>query len=342
MHKILKDLKCDRIMKVLVTGAFGNVGESVLLALFEKEHEITCFDMKTKKTENKSENLLKIHPFSIIWGDITKIEDVKRALEGVDCVIHLAAIIPPLSENKAELAKRVNIDGTKILIQAARELDPQPRFIFTSSISTHGPRMHLAPPIKASDPQRSTDNYTHTKIECEKMLKESDLPWVIFRLAAVPPVRLEYDMSTVYLLFDMPLEQRVEFVHTRDVGRACANAVTADVIHKILLIGGGKESQMLNREFLTKTMEAYGLAMPPDVAFKVPKNDDDWFYTDWMDTEESQRLLQFQTINFNEFIEQMKKELGWKRTLLRLVSPIARWFLTRKSPYLEENKKKLE
>lgn len=332
-------------MKVLVTGAFGNVGESALLALFEKDHEITCFDIKNKKNEKTVNDLLKIKSFNTIWGDITNIENVKNAVKGIDCIIHLAAIIPALSELKPDLTKRVNIDGTRNLIEAAKELDPQPRFIFTSSISTHGPCMHKSPPRRADEELNPTDNYTRSKVECEKMLKESGLPWIIFRLAAVPPVKIKFDRSMfdlVSVLYDMPLEQRVEFVHTHDVGLACANAVTADAIHKILLIGGGKESQLLCRDFLSKTLDAYGMSLPSDLAFKVPKNDDDWFYTDWMDTEESQRLLQYQTISFDEFINKVRKDLGRKRSFFKLVSPIARWYLKRKSPYLKENKENLK
>ena len=327
-------------MKIFLTGAFGNIGESALLALFEKEYKITCFDLKTKRNEKKSKNLLKIKSFDVMWGDITDIEDVKSALKDIDCIIHLAAIIPPLSEENPNLVRRVNVDGTKNLIKVARELDPQPRFIFTSSISAHGPRMNSPPPRSADEQLNPTDNYTHSKVECEKMLKESGLPWVIFRLGAATPLGLDTSLSS--LLYDVPLEQRVEFVHTRDVGLACANAVTADVIHKILLIGGGKESQILGRDFFGKTLAAYGLAMPPDVAFKIPKNDDDWYYTDWMDTEESQRLLQYQNFSFEEFILEIKEKMGWKRYLFKLMSPIARWFLTRNSPNLKENKEKLE
>ncbi len=332
-------------MKVIVTGAFGNVGESALLALFETEHEITCFDIKTKRNEKLTKKLLEKGQFKVIWGDITNINDVKNALKDKDCVIHLAAIIPQTSEEKPALTKRVNIDGTRNLIEVARELDPQPRFIFTSSISTHGPRMNSPPPRRADEELNPTDNYTRSKVECEKMLKESGLPWVIFRLAAVPPVKMEFNrnmFSLVKVLYDMPLEQRVEFVYTKDVGIALANAVTADAIHKTLLIGGGKESQMLARDFLSKTLGAYGLKMPTDLAFKIPKNDDDWFYTDWMDTEESQRILQFQNVSFNDFLEKTKNELGWKKYLLKLVGPIASWYIKRSSPYLKENKKNLK
>ena len=332
-------------MKVIVTGAFGNVGESALLALLDREYEITCFDIKTKRNEKLSKKLLEKGPFKVIWGDITNIEDVKNALKDKDCIIHLAAIIPQMSEEKPELTKRVNIDGTRNLIEAAQELDHQPRFIFTSSISTHGPCMHRDPPRRADEELNPSDNYTSSKVECEKMLRESNLPWVIFRLAAVPPIKLELNRTMFAMartLFDMPLEQRVEFVYTKDVGIALASAVTADAIHKTLLIGGGKESQMLARDFLSRTLGAYGLKMLPDIAFKIPKNDDDWFYTDWMDTEESQRILQFQNVSFDDFLEKTKKDLGKKKYLLKLVSPIAYWYLKRSSPYLKENKKNLE
>ncbi|NHI94590.1 MAG: NAD(P)-dependent oxidoreductase [Candidatus Lokiarchaeota archaeon] len=338
-QKVLKTLKKNKIMKVFVTGAFGNVGESALIALFKKGYDVTCFDIKNKNNQKKAEELSKIGSFKTIWGDITKIEDVKNSLIDFECIIHLAAIIPPVSEDKPDLARRVNIDGTRNLIEVAQEINPQPRFIFTSSISTHGPRMADPPPRKADETLKPTDNYTHSKVECEKMIKESTLPWIIFRLAAVPPFKIDLNMAKV--LFDMPLEQRVEFVHTRDVGTALANAVTAEAIHKILLIGGGKECQMLNRVFLTKTLEAFGIKLPSDMAFKLPKTDNDWFYTDWMDTEESQRLLNFQNTTYDEYIKEMKMRLGWKRFFIKLVSPIARWYLTRSSPYLKENKKNL-
>ena len=140
----------------------------------------------------------------------------------------------------------------------------------------------------------------------------------------------------------MPLDQRIEFVHTRDVGEACANAVTADTVNKTLLIGGGKEAQMLQRDFIERILGIMGLELPPESAFKKPMNDDEWFYTDWMDTEESQRILQYQNVSFDDFLEITKKDLGRKKYLIKLVGPIAQWYIKRSSPYYKENKKKLE
>ncbi|MHA1785009.1 MAG: NAD-dependent epimerase/dehydratase family protein [Candidatus Helarchaeota archaeon] len=325
-------------MKVYLTGAFGNIGESALLALLKLGHEVTCFDIQTPRNEKKMNELLKVGKFNTIWGDITNIETISNALLGNECIIHLAAIIPPFSEKNPELTRRVNIEGTKNLITVASGLEPKPKFIFTSSISVHGPRMNSPPPRKADEELNPTDQYTHSKVACEKMILKSDLPWTILRLGAVPP--FEMNMESGDVLFDMPLDQRVEFVHTRDVGLALANAVEADTLQKILLIGGGKNCQMLNREFIRKTFEAYGIGMLDELAFKIPKNDDDWYYTDWVDSSESQKLLKYQNMSFDEYLLQVKKQLGRKRFLFKLLSPIIKWYLRKKSRYYKENRLK--
>ena len=85
-------------MKVLLTGAFGNIGESTIMALLERKHEITCFDLKSKRNEKVRKRLLKHRQFETIWGDISNQNTLLEALKGKECIIHLAAIIPPPSE----------------------------------------------------------------------------------------------------------------------------------------------------------------------------------------------------------------------------------------------------
>ena len=55
-----------------------------------------------------------------------------------------------------------------------------------------------------------------------------------------------------------------------------------------------------------------GLSAPPDSAFIVPKNDNDYWYTDFMDTEESQKLLKFQNHRFADYVDELKKALKIK------------------------------
>lgn len=109
-------------MRVLVTGAFGNIGQSAIYELINQGDKVRCFDIKTKKNVKIFKRLKKLYGDSIevFWGNITNIEDIKKALEDQDVVVHLAFIIPKLSatglesENVPDIAYKVNVMGTKI------------------------------------------------------------------------------------------------------------------------------------------------------------------------------------------------------------------------------------
>ena len=321
-------------MKVLLTGAFGNIGESTIMALLERKHEITCFDLKSKRNEKVRKRLLKHRQFETIWGDISNQNTLLEALKGKECIIHLAAIIPPPSEKLPELVRKVNVEGTQNIIDTALKMEKRPKFICASTVTVLGPRMHDPPPRKADEELNPTDNYTRSKVDAEALVKKSGLSWTILRLSASLPLEISLDLD-VYV-FDIPMDQRIEFVHTRDVGLAFANCVTAETDNKVLLIGGGKKCQMLNREFMTKILEATGVGMIPESAFKVPKNDMDWYYTDWLDTSEAQELLQFQHFTFEDYLEEYKKKLGIMGKLAKLFRSYAQKLLLKNSPYYRD------
>ncbi|MFW9804496.1 MAG: NAD-dependent epimerase/dehydratase family protein [Candidatus Thorarchaeota archaeon] len=316
-----------------MTGAFGNIGESTLIALLERNHHVRCFDLQTKSNEKKQKQLQRIGEFDTVWGDILDSEIVNDVIKDIECIIHLAAIIPPMSDQNPDLAFRVNVDGTRNIINAAEVSPKKPKLIIASSVSIFGPTMHLQPPRRASDPVNPTDIYTQTKMKCETMIRESTIPWTILRLAAVPPLDVNSDIA---VMFEIPFDQRIEFVHTRDVGVAFANSVTAETQGKTLLIGGGKDSQMLQVDFIRRILEASGLDLPPEEAFRAPSRPEEYFYTDWLDTEESQRLLQYQIRTFDEYLEEIKRSLGIKRVLAKLFRGLAMRKIVASSPYIRK------
>jgi hypothetical protein len=132
-------------------------------------------------------------------------------------------------------------------------------------------------------------------------------------------------------MFEVPLNNRIEFVHPYDVGLALANGVSCQAIWgKTLLIGGGPRCQLYQRDILEKTLVALDIGMFPAEAFSsIP------FYTDWMDTIESQRLLQYQRHSFDDFIRHKISRLGYRRYLIRLLRPLIRRMALKQSPYLK-------
>ncbi len=320
-------------MKVLLTGAFGNVGASTINSLLDQGHDVRCFDVMTpanKKIASRYGNKIEV-----IWGDIRDVDDVNKAVSGQNTVIHLCFIIASTmshtgksSEEDPKWSEAINIGGTENLINAMKAEPKPPYLVFASSVSVYGITQDREPPCKADDPVVVTDNYSKHKIECEKMVKASGLDWTILRFGAV----VSFDVGANPDMFMMSLDNRIEFVDTRDVGVACANAASCEEAKgKILLIGGGEKCQLLYRELVIKMLNGLGIGMLPEEAFTK-----ELFYIDWLDTREAEELLKFQKHTFDDYINEMKKVLGFKRHLARIFRPIAKRYLLSKSPYYKQ------
>lgn len=113
---------------ILLTGASGTVGFEALKQLIEKDrYTISVFDKKTKRSVEKLEPFA--NQIDLIYGDISNRKDLK-SFKNIDVVIHLAAIIPPLADEHPEHAKKVNTEGTIILLNNWKRI-PQRHFLCT-------------------------------------------------------------------------------------------------------------------------------------------------------------------------------------------------------------------
>ena len=317
-------------MKVLVTGGFGNIGKFVVEELINRKLSVRILDLKSKKNLNLSK---KIKGVEIYWGDITNRSDVIKALKDIDVVVHLAFIIPKISSTKFDIdkqpkiAEKINIYGTKNLIDCMKEVKSTNKIIFTSSVHVYGITQHLQPPRKVDDELNPNDLYSYHKVLCEKMLKESNLKYIIMRLGASITKNLKL-INFIRDLFEIPLDNRIEYVHPKDIAIAIANAIERDDLWgKIFNIGGGKSCQYLYKDFVSKILDATGIGMFEETLFSK-----DYFAVDFLDTEESERLLNYQIRNLNDYINDLKKELGLKRYLIKLFKPIIRYYIISKSP----------
>jgi nucleoside-diphosphate-sugar epimerase len=271
-----------------------------------------------------------------VWGDLQRFDAVADAVRDQDVVVHLAFIIPKMSatgiesERRPDWARRINIGGTRNLLNAMKAVPAPPKLIFASSYHVFGQTQGQVPPRTVSDPVCPSEHYSRHKVACERMIELSGLEWTIFRLAATLPLAIQLDPG----MFDVPLWNRMEFVHTRDVGVAIANGVTSDEIWgRTLLIGGGPRCQYTYREIVQGILEAMGVGMLPEKAFgSVP------FPTDWVDTTESQRLLHYQQRDLKDYIVEMVERAGFRRRLIRWFRPLVRFWLLMRSPSYRRSK----
>jgi len=321
-------------MNVLLTGAFGNVGQSTLRELLKLGHSVRCFDVKTRANERAARRFKG--PIEVQWGDLRRPDDLVAAVRDQDVVIHLAFIIPKLSatgfesEDHPDWALEVNVGGTRNLIAAMAAQPKPPKLLFASSYHIYGRTQHMAPPRTVDDPVQPIEHYAKHKVEAEALIRASGLEWAIFRLAAVLPIAMKMDPG----MFDVPLDNRMEYVHTRDVGWAFANAVNhPDVWGKTLHIGGGLRCQYLYREITEKVLDAMGVGPLPEAAFTSTP-----FPTDWLDTAESQHLLHYQRHTLDDYVADMAARLGYRRVLVRAFRPLVRYWLLTQSAHLHPDR----
>jgi nucleoside-diphosphate-sugar epimerase len=107
---------------------------------------------------------------TVTVGDIGRTTDWSQALAGVECVVHLAGWAHVAAKGGAALAaaRRVNVDGTRRLAEAAAANGVR-RFVFLSSVKVNGESTGVAP-LNESDPPRPEDAYGITKWEAEQAL----------------------------------------------------------------------------------------------------------------------------------------------------------------------------
>jgi nucleoside-diphosphate-sugar epimerase len=323
-------------MRVLLTGGLGNIGRSALDELVRRGHQVRCFDLRTRANRIAVRKLQG--EIEVVWGDLRRPADVAAAVQDQDIVVHLAFIIPKMSatgvesEKRPDWARAINIGGTRNLLDAMRTLPKPPKLIFASSYHVYGLTQHLPPPRTLADPIHPTEYYARHKAACERLVRASGLPYAILRLAAALPLAIQLDPG----MFDVPLDNRMEFVHTRDVGIAVANGVISEGIWgRTLLIGGGNRCQYFYREIVERILEAMGVGMLPEEAFGSKP-----FATDWVDSSESQRLLRYQHRDLGDYITEMVDLLGFKRRLVRWTRPVLRRWLLLRSPYYRRSRAK--
>ena len=123
---------------ILVTGGAGFIGSNLCEALLEKGNKVVCLDnFATGKRENL-EQLLKDTNFTLIEGDIRKLEDCLKACQGVDYVLHQAALgSVPRSIKDPITSNDVNVSGFLNMLVASRDNEVK-RFVFAASSSTYG------------------------------------------------------------------------------------------------------------------------------------------------------------------------------------------------------------
>jgi len=227
-------------MQVLITGGAGYVGYSLVKQLLEdldQVHSITIFDNLSRKnysffTEAKFDH----KPIVFIQGDILDGRTLSNALEGIDCVVHLAAkVTTPFADHEAHFFDQINHWGTAQLVNAIEKSDVK-KVVYLSSMSVYG--NHDIPLNERTEPT-PTSFYGISKLDGEKQLHtlRNSRELYIIRSGNVYGYNPAYRIDAVInrFMFDAHFHNRIQingsgeqsrsFIHVEKIASYLAGAV---------------------------------------------------------------------------------------------------------------------
>ena len=190
---------------ILVTGGAGYVGSTFIRDALADGYSVRCLDLLVYG--GKSIIGFLNHPnFDFIHGDIRNRETVKNCLEGVDYVVHLAAIVGDKPCQAApRSAYQINFVGTKLLANFSKKAEVK-RFVFASTCSNYG----ISDPNDFATEESKLNPvslYAETKIDCERLIVDlSDDDFVAtslrFGTAFGVSFRTRFDLTVNSLAFE--------------------------------------------------------------------------------------------------------------------------------------------
>lgn len=173
-------------MKVLVTGSEGFIGSHLTEMLLDMGYDVRAFVLYNSFGQWGWLDTLsadKRAALDVVMGDVRDPVFVRRAMEGVDCVFHLAALIAiPYSYYAPDAYVDTNIKGTLNVLNAARDLHTR-RVLVTSTSEVYGTAQYV--PIDERHPYQGQSPYSATKIAADRLaesyFRSFSLPVTIVR-----------------------------------------------------------------------------------------------------------------------------------------------------------------
>jgi nucleoside-diphosphate-sugar epimerase len=223
-------------VKAAVTGGAGYVGGLVVDELLEAGHEVRALDVLLHGQEDVAESL-QSKGVELVRGDVRDADARRRALEGADAVVHLAAIVgDPACARDPEFSHAVNVEGSRGVVADARELGVE-RLVFASTCSNYGRMADPTVPIDETSELAPVSLYAEQKVGIEQALLNGqaggELSVTCLRFATVYGVgpRMRFDLTVNEFTRDLWAGRKLDvfgelfwrpYIHVHDAARAVA------------------------------------------------------------------------------------------------------------------------
>jgi UDP-glucose 4-epimerase len=265
--------------RILVTGGCGLIG-STTIDLLLREHrpeKIIILDNLARGSLANVEEALKDPRVQLVRGDIRDADSVRRATEGMDAVIHMAALRITACAADTREAMQVMCDGSFNVVDAARHAGVK-KVVAASSASVYG-LADSFPTREDHHPYNNRTWYGASKVMLEGLLRSYHamygLPYVALRYFNVYGPRMDIHGKYTEVLIrwmeriakgEPPLIfgdglQTMDFVYIDDIARANVLALASDVSDEVFNVASGSETSL--QELATALARVMGSDLAP-------------------------------------------------------------------------------
>jgi nucleoside-diphosphate-sugar epimerase len=305
---------------VFITGATGNMGWAGFQELLKKEKfNITLLARDSKKNRRKLAPYMSSPDVTVVWGDLTRYDDVLQGVKGSDFVLHVGGMVSPAADYYPEKTLKVNVTAAENVVKAvqAQPNASEIKTVYIGSVAQYGDRNPPHHWGSAEDQQTPAkfDMYALSKIRSEEIFATSGLKyWVSLRQTGILyPGILSVVNPTA---FHVPMGGVLEWATIEDSGRllaqVCEDWVPEDFWNKAYNISSGEQYRMTNYEFMTRMLSSLGLPSPEKVfepQWFALKNFHGMWYTD---ADLLDEILHFRANEpVDDYFAAMKSKLPW-------------------------------
>jgi nucleoside-diphosphate-sugar epimerase len=166
--------------KLLITGGTGFIGSTLARSCLAHGDEVRILGLANTQAESENLQRLKEERFKIIEGSVVDENTVRKAVEGVDIVYHLAAAQHEAGKSDQHF-HNVNVVGTRNMLQASCDVGAK-RFVHGSTIGVYDARSGT---VRDDSPTVPDNVYGRTKLEAERVVASfrEKLPTVTIRIS---------------------------------------------------------------------------------------------------------------------------------------------------------------
>lgn len=262
----------------------------------------------------------------VVWGDLTRYDDVLKGASGADYVLHVGGMVSPRADYKPKSVVEVNVKAAENVVKAvkAQPNSDAVKVVYIGSVAQTGDRREPLHWARTGDPIFPSifDYYAISKCRAERIFAESGLKhWVSLRQSGILYPAILKNMDPI--MFHVPIRGVLEWATVEDSGRLLANlcedGLPEEFWCKFYNIGSGEEYRLTNYEFECYLLKCINCPAPEKI-FDV-----EWFATHnfhgqyYLDSDKLEEYLHFRAnVPVADYFAQMAKTLPWYFSLAKI------------------------